>query len=361
MLRRLIKTGIATGLHFSGTASVIGARRRRKYMPLVVGYHRVVEDFRDCASRAIPPMLISTNMLARHLDWIGRRFEFVTLDDVAAWAEGRKEFDKPVAAVTFDEGYADVYHHGFRVLRGKGVPAAVFALTDLIGTRSLPIHDELYLLLSAGLSVWPSPRQRISELLYGLGIEMSVASGSNGSYGVPYRVMRALLESVPQTDLLRICRALGTEIEIPEDVASEHRCMSWAMLCEMQRAGMTIGSHTSTHAILTNECEEKVFEEAMGSRSTAEQACGAKIEHFAYPDGRFNAAVVRAVAAAGYRSAYTICEHRHPVYPRLTIPRRIFWEKSCLDVWGRFSPSIMSCQINGVFDGANRCVVAHGI
>lgn len=360
MLRGLIKTGIATGLHRTGTDNVIGACSRRKYMPLVVGYHRVVENFGESAARTIPPMLISSSMLARHLDWIGRRFEFVTLDEIAAWAEGAKEFRKPVAAVTFDEGYADLYHHGFPVLREKGVPAAVFALTDVVGTRRLPIHDELYLLLSRMLVEWEKPMLRLSGLLDGLGIDVSLSSSANTSLGIAYRIMRILLETCAQADLLRISQALRAEIEIPEDLEREHRCMSWAMLCEMQRAGMTVGSHTGTHALLTNETPQTIGEETAGSRNTAEQQCGTEIMHFAYPDGRFDAATVAAVAAAGYRSAYTICQHRHPEYPQLTIPRRVFWERSCVDAWGRFSPSIMSCQINGVFDGANRCALVHG-
>jgi peptidoglycan/xylan/chitin deacetylase (PgdA/CDA1 family) len=131
------------------------------------------------------------------------------------------------------------------------------------------------------------------------------------------------------------------------------------MLGEMQSAGIILGSHTRTHAVLTNEAEEKVIEETMGSREMAEHHCGAEIRHFAYPDGCFNTTVVNAVAAAGYRSAYTTCRHRSSTYPQFTIPRRLFWEKSCVDAWGRFSPSVMSCQVNGVFDGLNRCRLVH--
>lgn len=359
MLRGLIKTGIATSLHRTGTDSVIGACSRRKHIPLVVGYHRVVENFEDSAARTIPPMLISAEMLARHLDWIGRRYEFVTLDDVAEWAEGIKVFNKPVAAVTFDEGYADVYEHGFPVLKEKGIPATVFALTGIVGTQRMPIHDELYLLLVSVFAEWESPAARLSGLLRELGIDRPLPSSEYGALGIPYRLMRLFLETLPQADLLRISEALRAEIEISEDLEREHRCMDWSMLCEMQRADMIVGSHTRTHALLTNEAPDKVLEEALDSREDAKERCGRDIKHFAYPDGRFDAATVNAVARAGYRSAYSICEHRYPAYPQLTIPRRIFWEKSCVDAWGKFSPAIMSCQVNGIFDGANRCALIH--
>src|SRR5437867_4054170 len=77
---------------------------------------------------------------------------------------------------------------------------------------------------------------------------------------------------------------------------------------------------------------------------------GRPVWHFAYPDGRFNAAVVDEVAAAGYRFAYTTCRHRDPRRPLLTVPRRLLWENSCVDAAGRFSPAIMRCHVQGLFD-----------
>ncbi|MGH8281386.1 MAG: hypothetical protein ACRERZ_04255 [Gammaproteobacteria bacterium] len=86
---------------------------------------------------------------------------------------------------------------------------------------------------------------------------------------------------------------------------------------------------------------------------------GIPIQHFAYPDGQFNAAVVDAVGAAGYRYGYTTCRHRDVLRPRLTVPRRLLWEKSVADHRGEFSPAVMSCQLHGVFDMRSGCRRAH--
>src|SRR5688572_18106427 len=107
MLRGLIKTGVASAVQWSGTNNLLALRPGVKQMPLVIGYHRVVEDFRATAAQTIAPMLISVPTFERQLDWIGRRFEFVSLDDLADAMEGKKRFKKPVAAITFDDGYAD--------------------------------------------------------------------------------------------------------------------------------------------------------------------------------------------------------------------------------------------------------------
>jgi peptidoglycan/xylan/chitin deacetylase (PgdA/CDA1 family) len=127
----------------------------------------------------------------------------------------------------------------------------------------------------------------------------------------------------------------------------------------MHRAGMTIGSHTKTHVLLTNESWQRIMDETEGSRQVLERKLGIAIKHFAYPNGSFNAAAVRAVAIGGYRFAYTTCLHRNPAYPLLTIPRKLLWENSCMDTFGHFSPSIMSCQAHRVFDVRPGCDQNH--
>ena len=71
------------------------------------------------------------------------------------------------------------------------------------------------------------------------------------------------------------------------------------------------------------------------------------------------AAVVQAVNAAGYRYAYGICRKRDPQFPMLTIPRKVLWERSCLDPLGRFSPAVMNCQTRWAFDAKQYCEHDH--
>lgn len=359
MLRRLVKTGIASALHGTGIDEVLGERSSVKNMPFIIGYHRVVEDFRTSAAHSIPPSLIGARTLERHLDWIGRRFDFVTLDDVANWLESGRRFHKPVAAVTFDDGYSDMYHHALPILRRKGIPAAVFVVTDLAGTPHLQIHDRLYLLLAAIFSQAPAPGQRLMDWLVDLGISPPVLASVRVATG-PFRALRVLLEALPQAAIERVAEVLAARVEVPQEAIEELRSLTWEMLEEMSQMGITVGSHTKTHARLSHERWQKALEETEGSRRTLERKLGTRVAHFAYPDGCFNAAAVGAVAASGYRCAYTICQHRDPRHPALTIPRTPLWENSCLNVFGRFSPAIMGCHANVVAGFTTRCRKDHG-
>ncbi|HXC61394.1 MAG TPA: polysaccharide deacetylase family protein, partial [Nitrospiria bacterium] len=153
-LRSLIKTGLSCGLHWTGADKLIGSFGGYRNTPLVIGYHRVVEDLPAYGGNGVPRMIISRRTLERQLDWIGRRFRFISLDELGEKLECGEKFDKPVAVITFDDGYSDIYYNAFPLLKQKGIPAGVFVVTDLIGASRLQIHDKLYLLLECAFSLW---------------------------------------------------------------------------------------------------------------------------------------------------------------------------------------------------------------
>jgi peptidoglycan/xylan/chitin deacetylase (PgdA/CDA1 family) len=344
MIRTWIKTGAARVLYRAGLDKVVGSLSGARRTPLIIGYHRVVEDFASSAQTAIPSLLVSRGMLERHLDWLGRRYRFVDLDELGALLESGRPIDRPVAAITFDDGYRDFHDVALPTLRKKGVPAALFVCTELVGTRCAQIHDKLYFLLG----------RRRSRAPLTAGISLPDIAGME-----PYAALRALLESVPLNGLQQVIRALESEDSIPEHAFSPS--VTWEELERIRRAGIVVGSHTRTHIVMTNETRERVIDEAVGSRRELERRLGVEVRHFAYPSGIYNSATVNAVAAAGYRFGYTTCMHRSSEHPLLTVPRTVWWEGSCLDSNRAWSESIMSCQVNGAFERVGGCRQNHAI
>jgi peptidoglycan/xylan/chitin deacetylase (PgdA/CDA1 family) len=122
-----VKTAVASAIaraHDHGLAP-----RRDEHRPLVIGYHRVVEDFSAEARNEMPSMLTGVRMFERHLDCLGRSFRFVSLDEIGDRLLNGLPFHEPVAAITFDDGYRDVYELAMPVLERKGIPAAMFVVT----------------------------------------------------------------------------------------------------------------------------------------------------------------------------------------------------------------------------------------
>ena len=352
--RRLLKQALASALSGTGADAMLGSMRRGS-APLVIAYHRVVESYAESSPRGMPGMLVSRGMLERHLDRIGRRYRFVSLDDIGA-ALSRRGRARAVAAVTFDDGYRDVYEQAFPLLVRKGIPAAVFVVSDLVGTEGLQMHDRLFLLLTRAVVRWPHVRSVFTRRMAAANIPAWRRDGIHRASVDAMALTRALLQALTLAHLLALMEELETLIGAgdPRD-RPELFSLTWKMLAEMRATGMTIGSHTRSHALLGHETAEVQAQEIDGSRRRLEKGLACRVTHFAYPDGSFNAAAVQAVADAGYDWAYTACPHHDPRHPSLTISRRVLWEHSSVNASGEFAPAILDCQMQGFFSGRRDC------
>jgi peptidoglycan/xylan/chitin deacetylase (PgdA/CDA1 family) len=350
-VRRLLKTGVALA---ASTGGIDSWRRASRVpgTPAIICHHRVMPES-AWNDGIIRPMLLSPRSFARQLDWLARHYRFVSLE---ALDQETARNGKPAAAITFDDGYADVYQYAFPLLAERGIPATVFVISDLAGTAEAPLHDRLYVLLSAWWQQHSQPARGLRALLEHTGVRPSPPAGNKVG---ALETMRALLTSLPLSELRAVADSLARRTRVDDSAWECFRLADWDMLREMRAGGISIGSHTRNHALLPNEPDAVLENELRGSRRVLEERLDARVELLAYPDGRFDRRVVRAVAAAGYRFAFTCCSHRDPEYPDLTIPRRHIWENCCLGLSGRFSPRMASCQVEGVFDFFRPCRQGH--
>jgi peptidoglycan/xylan/chitin deacetylase (PgdA/CDA1 family) len=326
--------------------------------PFIICYHRVVENFGHSAQTAIPSMLISSSMLERHIDWLARRFSIESLDEIGERLKAGRPFRRPTAAVTFDDGYSDVYHHAFPLLKRKGVPAAVFVVTNLMDTTRPQIFDRLYLTLRMLQSAGGSLTQSVGRAARSVGIEIDSRLLSR-SQDEPLGMMTVLLNRFPLETVELLLADLVQDVSFTRRVLDEFVPLTWNMVETMNRNGITIGSHTQSHTLLTTERPDTVLKELTASKEILESRLKSVIAHFAYPDGRFNRQVVKAVGRAGYCFGYGICRREDARFPLLTIPRKVLWERASINAWGSFSPSIMTCHSRGIFDSPHQCEHDH--
>jgi len=73
--------------------------------------------------------------------------------------------------------------------------------------------------------------------------------------------------------------------------------LGWPALVRLQEQGIVIGAHGRTHRALTGLDQTAVEDEVRGSADAIARATGRRPDVFAYPYGRFDEAVARAVAA----------------------------------------------------------------
>lgn len=108
---------------------------------------------------------------------------------------------------------------------------------------------------------------------------------------------------IPATLFVPSDRIGGSNDWMRSHASSPRALLSVAELRELERTGVTIGSHTRTHPRLTDIDPARVAGELRGSKAALEELLGKRVDFFAYPFGLYNDAVRNEVERAGYRAA----------------------------------------------------------
>ncbi|HEX2196236.1 MAG TPA: polysaccharide deacetylase family protein [Actinomycetota bacterium] len=78
------------------------------------------------------PMAVAPATFAAHAAWLARRRGVVSAERAAAAMSRRGALPRGMAALTFDDGYSDLYDHALPALSRHRLPATVFLVTDTL-------------------------------------------------------------------------------------------------------------------------------------------------------------------------------------------------------------------------------------
>lgn len=102
----------------------------------ILCYHRVCpqkEVGTDSKSLCVTPAQFKNQMALLKLF----RYQPISLQDLTAFLQSRKNINSRSVVLTFDDGYEDNYLYAFPILKRFSFPATIFLVTDLIGKKNL--------------------------------------------------------------------------------------------------------------------------------------------------------------------------------------------------------------------------------
>ncbi|HEU4419848.1 MAG TPA: polysaccharide deacetylase family protein [Planctomycetota bacterium] len=303
------------------------ARWYNRHRLLVLCYHGVVTADRS-EEQYLYRNTVGAREFAAHLDAVTARFHVVTASDVLAWASGRAPLPERALLLTFDDGYRNNLTVAAPLLAERGLSALVSVSTDYIGSDRMLWAMELDLRLRH----WSAPTIPLPD---GTVVPMPDAAAARDALGA---TVRQRCKQLPDAQRRRYLSDLFGDRLLPEPARLDDelwRFMTWDEVRALRAAGMEIASHTCSHPILSRLEPADLAHELGASRRRIEQELGAECAMLVYPNGGaddVSPTVLQAVAAAGYRLAFSLTEQRNPRCPeplaidRIGIPGHVGME-----------------------------------
>jgi peptidoglycan/xylan/chitin deacetylase (PgdA/CDA1 family) len=252
---------------------------------VVLGYHRILPEQHPDARIMQPGMVVRPQTFEMHIRLLKSHFAIVHLADWLSKARLGSPLPAKACAITFDDGWADNFRYAFPILRQENVPATIFLVSDMIGTRQSfwperlsrmlhYQHNAISPFLSAPAFRWLTKLDDITEI---------VRRGPSQE-DVDRIITRAKVYS--DDDL---CDKL-TEMEDELGTVTapcEQDILSWEQVEDMIDSGLIeIGSHTKTHKRLTSALSpETARAEIIMSKDYLEKRLKRPLHLFCYPNG----------------------------------------------------------------------------
>jgi peptidoglycan/xylan/chitin deacetylase (PgdA/CDA1 family) len=226
----------------------------------------------------------------QQLRFLKQHFHIVSLEQGVENIQAGCVSDKPFLAITIDDGFRDNYTLAWPLLKHYEVPATIFLTTDFLDT---------------GRSPWPTQLVEMFERTERQTMEFQFRSElrtrKEKSLAV-HRLKRAWSILPPQERFSKLA-ALREYLGVKDD--TRYPPLTWTQVREMQKEGISFGSHTVYHSIFPAVDDDVVEMELRDSKQRIESELQEPCNLFAYPDGKHSATACRLVETLDFKVALT--------------------------------------------------------
>jgi len=296
---------ILAGLYM---ASGMGWIRHRGRV-VILTYHRVVSDHMVRDEHIQPGMYVRGQSFEAHIAYLRRRFTIISLDELLdLWGTNRLKSNQSYCVITFDDGWKDNYQFAFPVLIKYRVPATIFLATEFIGTARWFWPDQMMLLLEKARqhTTGEADRKAASTVLAEtIGVTLSAADGVfrrvESGDPIDSDAIIELCKGVEVGKVHQIIDRLSRALHM--DLPTHRVLLNWDEVREMAGKGVTFGSHSGSHRIMTQIPLSEVKAELIDSRKAMLEQGIKPVPVFCYPNGNFDRDIQELVSESGYLAA----------------------------------------------------------
>lgn len=309
-------------------------KRNSKGKGVILTYHRISDygsEKNNTVFHSKFEIGITKKLFEIQMKYIRNKMCPISLQEMVSLIYKGKKIPDHAVAITFDDGYHDVYENAFPILKKFQIPATIFILPQNIGNTNLLWWDKLAEILRK--------TQKRSLELRSIQSRIESHSDSNRSFGLKSNQEKSVAMSflnewfmnMPQEKVALGMELLQEELGVEEvDIEKAHIMLTWEQVTEMSEWGISMEAHTLSHPDVTKMESIKLQKELEESKRTVEDRTNRKVFGFAYPYGFYNERTIEILKETGFEYAVTgdigvVTRESNPYcLNRINVPQRLF-------------------------------------
>jgi len=303
-------------------------------------YHGIVKD--NCPIKSWT--LVKESLFLKQMKYLKMNFNVLSIQNILSNGLENLSSKKPLAVITFDDGYHNNYKYAFPILKRFYLPATIFLTTNIIGRNDLFWFDKIInLLQQSRLGYLDLRYHRLSK------------------YNLSYRNDKKRWEVIQNilTDLKKLSSSKRDEIIKDIEVKYDIKYINNEYLLplneyeidEMSASGLIeFGSHTHGHEILTQLKYHDVEKTIINSFNVINKF-NYKYNIMSYPNGDYDKITIEILKKYNVCLAFTTNnDFWVPKYSQYEVPR--------IAIGGFDTYIYFKLQLNGILNVINRLLTA---
>ena len=291
--KRRIRSAIYQCARLTGMLALAERRMSRGLTALM--YHRVLPDD-EANGYPLSSLAMPRSAFQGQVAWLAEHARVLPLGPAfEELAAGRAaDGDKPLVALTFDDGYRDNVEIAAPILEDAGLRGTFYITAGIVADDEMMWFDRAAMMWVGGQPAV------LADLV-----------AANSSQQPPELATifdwMATLKALAPAERAAVVAAYE-----PSDAdRARFRMMTPADVRTLNEKGHEIGSHTITHPLLSALSEAEIDRELSASKLELQDWIGADVPGFCYPNGDHDERVVETAKATGYRYACSVAPGRN--------------------------------------------------
>ena len=292
----------------------LGGYRASKFLtrnnPRILMYHRFCEQ--------VTPDRTSKDVFYKQMSMLKNNFNVISMSSLYDEKNASTNLGRNIIAITVDDGFRDFYETAYPILADLGLPATIYITTNFVDGKIWLWPDIVEYIIHS------TTKNKLSLEFEGCPLSLKLSSSDD--------------KSKSWTELINLCLSLShkgrgefieylgdmADVSIPTLPPDDYKALDWTEVREMSNNGITIGSHTCNHPILSKLTGKELEEEIYLSRVKIEKEIDKPVDCFCYPNGQssdYNDEVIGLVKKHGYTNAVTAFYDKVDIKKRFEIRR----------------------------------------